>query len=258
MRLFNERRKHPVKQPQKYSKALRDKWYRKLAKSGFVDAEDVNSPNEMLKRWHGSYFRDHMTPQEFKAKEAYFQNATWFLTVHKFISKDERKIWKLHAEGQNVVEIAKTMDLKRTKTSLIIQRLGGLMNGLLIRDAVADDLNFIYATWLRGLYYASAFYSAIEKDVFFKEYESVIKRILAKEGVVVKVSCLKEAPDVVLGYAIFEPQRALHYVFVKQVWRRQGLAKELVPNDLINVTHLTELGQLIAKKKNLKLNPWLI
>lgn len=247
--------------PYKTAKFLKLKklWDRKLLKSGLNDIEDQNSPNEFLKRWDSSWFKSRMEPAEFKAKETYYQNAEWFLSVHKFLPGLDKKIWTMHATGFELLEIAKKLKCTRNKVYTCLQRLRGLMNGLQIRDITEDDLNFIYATWLRGLYYGgSSFYRDIKKDVFFKKYESVIKGLLAKSTITCKIACLKEAPDVILGYAVYESQMALHYVFTKEAWRRQGIAKTLVPGDLKSITHLTELGDSIRKSKGLEFDPWLI
>ena len=238
---------------------LKGRWDNKLAKSGLVDIEDQSSPNEFLKRWDSLWFKSRMGPAEFKAKERYYQNTVWFLGVHKFLPGLDKKLWTLHSQGFELLEIAKKCKCTRAKVYSSLKRLRGLMNGLEIRDVEPGDMNFIYATWLRGLYYGgSSFYRDIKKEVFFKKYENIIKHLLLKEGLKAKIACLKEDTDVILGYAVYEPQTALHYVFVKEAWRRQGLAKMLVPGDLKTVTHLTELGDGLRKKQGMEFDPWLI
>lgn len=125
-----------------------------------------------------------------------------------------------------------------------------------IRDFAEADSSFIFATWLKGLYYGNYFFREIDKDTFFKCYHRVIEKILLKPESFIAVSCLKEDEDVILGYAVCEPE-VLHWVFIKDAWRKLGLAKDLVPKDIKYVTHLTEVGANI-KPKEWKFNPFLI
>lgn len=127
-----------------------------------------------------------------------------------------------------------------------------------IRPATEDDRAFIMATWLRGLYYGHDFYGSIAKSVFFKEYQQILSSLLDKKLVKVDVACLSEDETCILGYAVYEPLQALHYVFVKEAWRRQGLAKRLVPEGPLDVTHLTKLGDRIRRKEGLLFNPFKI
>ena len=43
-----------------------------------------------------------------------------------------------------------------------------------IRDIESEDINFIYATWLRGLYYGESYFSLMPKDIFMAKYHGVI------------------------------------------------------------------------------------
>jgi hypothetical protein len=125
-----------------------------------------------------------------------------------------------------------------------------------VRDGKAEDLSFILATFLRGLYYGDSWFSLIPKAVFMANYKPVIEALLRKN--VVKVACLKEDPDVILGYSILSPDLStIHWVQVKSIWRRKGIAKSLVPQYPIQVTHLTKLGlSLLPKFQDCQFNPF--
>lgn len=113
-----------------------------------------------------------------------------------------------------------------------------------IRPMTADDEAFIYATFLQGLYHGNGWFGKIDKTVFFANYHKVIEALLSRA--VVKVCCLSDEPDVVLGYSITShDQQALHWVFVKKAWRKMGLAKQLIPPTTNTVTHITRLGETI-------------
>ena len=126
-----------------------------------------------------------------------------------------------------------------------------------IRDFKPEDVNFIYASWLRGLYYGESWFSLINKDKFMNHYHKVINFILNDKPTKVKIACLKEDNDVILGYAVVAPE-TLHWVFVKKSFRGIGIAKDLVPNDIKTVTHLTKTGLSIMRKKHdIEFNPFI-
>lgn len=129
-----------------------------------------------------------------------------------------------------------------------------------LRGAHKDDLSFIYSTWLRGLYYGDSVFSEMEKTAFMKVYHSVITSILNLVGSKVIVACLKEDPEIILGYAVVSgDEKVLHWVFVKKSWRGIGIAKSLVPSTVQYVTHLTKVALGIIRKSNkFKFNPFLL
>jgi hypothetical protein len=126
-----------------------------------------------------------------------------------------------------------------------------------IRTARADDVPFLFATWLRGLYYGAPLYDEIPKDTFMSHYHKVLEKLLLSASI--SVACLKDDPDVILGYAVYRGD-ILDFVFVKSAWRGIGLAHMLIPDDIRYVTHLTRTGLSIMKKHPGKFvyNPFLI
>lgn len=114
----------------KQFKTLQARWYKKLQSSGFEEAEDINSPRELLKDWHSMYFQKRYTPDTFSAKQEYYRLACLFLFSHKFQNDLEKKIWYMHAEGLPIRKIKSK--LKRTKISkvrTIITALSKIMLG---------------------------------------------------------------------------------------------------------------------------------
>lgn len=127
-----------------------------------------------------------------------------------------------------------------------------------IRDMKPEDKNFILATFLRGLYYGDSWFSLISKDAFMTNYKKVGEFLLNHEKVTIKIACLKEDPDVILGYSILSTDfSTVHWVFVKKAWREKGIAKSILPNHPTEVTHLTTLGKsLLPKINNPTFNPF--
>lgn len=131
----------------------------------------------------------------------------------------------------------------------------GLYN---IRDAKPEDFNFILATFLRGLYYGDSWFSLIPKQIFMANYKKVAEALVLSPKTTVKIACLKEDENVILGYSILSNDyMTIHWVFVKSAWRHKGIAKSLVPKYPTSVTHLTTLGkQLLTKFDNISFNPF--
>ena len=126
------------------------------------------------------------------------------------------------------------------------------------REGIPEDLNFILSAWLRGTYHGNDWFKMIPSDIFYAHYEPFVKSLLQKPTTEVKIACLKEDPDVILGFTVFEAQ-TLHYVFCKFVWRNIGLMRDLIPKDLKRVTHLTRMGKtiLVSKYPDVQFNPFI-
>lgn len=127
---------------------------------------------------------------------------------------------------------------------------------VIVRDYVVDDKNFILATWLKGLRYGNDWFGEIEPSVYFTVYQKIIDAVLSDPRVSVKVACLKDDPDVVLGYSVSSGNR-LDWVFVKRLWRNIGIAKSLIPPGITIVSHITTTGRSILRKnKGVFFNPF--
>lgn len=130
-----------------------------------------------------------------------------------------------------------------------------------IRGYREEDKNFILSTMLRGLYYGNTFFSEVPKDIFMANYHKVVEHILGSKAANIRVACLKDDLDVILGYSICREAvgSALDFVFVKSAWRNIGIAKSLIPQDVFAVTHITKVGSALLKSKLPKVhfNPFL-
>lgn len=131
----------------------------------------------------------------------------------------------------------------------------GLYN---IRDMKQEDTSFILATFLRGLYHGDSWFSLIPRPIFMDNYKKIANMILTSPTTIVKVACLKEDPDVILGYCMLSDDlQAVHWVYVKAAWRKQGIAKALLPKFPTTTTHLSALGKsLMSKIPNIVFNPF--
>jgi len=124
------------------------------------------------------------------------------------------------------------------------------------RDYKPEDRNFILSTFLKGLRYGNDWFETIPSDIYFGFYHNVVEALLNLPDTKVKVACLLDDPEVILGYSVYSKEK-LHWVFCKRAWRSIGIAKSLVPEEITTVTHLTAVGKSILKKHpNLHFNPF--
>lgn len=102
----------------KQLKQLQDKWYAKLKDSGFSDIE--NNRDGSLKDWSSSvHAKKTSSTVRYVAKETYYRWAGFFLNDHSFLTKRDRVIWTMHAEGNSIRTIAKALKTSPRKDSYI-------------------------------------------------------------------------------------------------------------------------------------------
>lgn len=126
---------------------------------------------------------------------------------------------------------------------------------VMVRDGAPSDFPFIMSTWLKGLRFGNSWFSFIPSGIYYKFYSKVIETLLYQERTKVKIACLKDDPDVILGYSVFS-DTSIHWAFVKKAWRKIGIANSIVPNGVATVTHLTDVGKAICKNKGFTFNPF--
>lgn len=129
-------------------------------------------------------------------------------------------------------------------------------NLLQLRLATASDKAFILSSWLKGQRFGHDFFKAIEPSAYYTTYSAQIEKLLALPTTAVVICCLSEEPDVIIGYSITTVPDTLHWVFVKEQWRKQGVANRLVAPMIKTVTSITKPGLAIARKRNYTFNPF--
>jgi hypothetical protein len=109
-------------------KKLQAKWYQKLEEDGFEDAE-VQAGNQIyLRELHSTYFQKKYDPKTFRSKQIYYQKASeyyyempWYATAYEYT------VWRYHADGKSLRDIAKIMETKICRIHKIIRRLSKQM-----------------------------------------------------------------------------------------------------------------------------------
>ena len=128
-----------------------------------------------------------------------------------------------------------------------------------IRSVEPGDKNFIFSTWLKGLRYGNDWFGLIHQDCYYKAYHPIIERILSVADV--KIACLKEDKDVILGYSVsrsIQGNIVLDFVFVKSAWRNIGICRSLIPTNTVAVTHVTKVGRsMLEKHKHVIFDPFI-
>jgi GNAT superfamily N-acetyltransferase len=132
----------------------------------------------------------------------------------------------------------------------------------IIRSYTDSDKNFIVNSWLHGFKQGCEYFRLIDKEAYFDYYGKVINLVLERPNVDIKLICLAEDPEIILGYSIAELRPAmmiLHWIYVKPDWRNNDLGTMLAPERINVVTHLTKIGRAILKKHpEIKFNPFIL
>lgn len=130
------------------------------------------------------------------------------------------------------------------------------MELLKLRLAIPADKPFILSSWLKGQKFGNDFFRAIESNAYYTNYAAQIEKLIALPTTSVVVCCLSDEPDVIVGYSVSTAPTTLHWVFVKEAWRKQGVARSLVADTVTTISSITKPGLAIAKKRNYNFNPF--
>jgi GNAT superfamily N-acetyltransferase len=98
---------------------------------------------------------------------------------------------------------------------------------IIVRDSVPSDINLVYNSWLKQ-HYGSAFSQGIPPHVYFTGHR-VILNYLTKAAII-KVACSVEDASHIYGWMCAETHEVplVHFVYVKQPYRRMGIATLLL------------------------------
>jgi GNAT superfamily N-acetyltransferase len=119
--------------------------------------------------------------------------------------------------------------------------MGAAVIPLVIRPAEGGDVGLVLSSWLQSYYHsrAPAIWD-IPRDLFFSEqgHQGIVKNLLKRCPVL--VAHAPELPDEIYGWVCFDPA-ALHYVYIKELWRMKGVASALLDAapGLVRCSHYT-------------------
>lgn len=134
-----------------------------------------------------------------------------------------------------------------------------------IRTMQDKDFNFIINSWLKSYKYSGSAVRRMRDSDYYIAYEPIVKVLIQRSDIY--VACLREEPEVILGYIAVEPAEVgttdvIHYLLVKDLWQRIGIGKYLLqaadPGPQSYFTHWTSPMDSLANKITYRYNPFLI
>lgn len=118
-----------------------------------------------------------------------------------------------------------------------------------------DFKNLIMGPFLNSLRYGNDLFKLIDKDSYYSSYAKYIELLLQRPNTRLKIAVLSD--ETVLGWCMFE-NTVVHYIWVKEHQRRQGIARSLLPREFDTITHITNKGINIWVNKfpEVRFDPW--
>lgn len=122
---------------------------------------------------------------------------------------------------------------------------------------MSSDLNFIQNSWGSSYYKGAEYVAFMSPKEFNQQHRPIREEILRRPTVAIIVACDTHDEDLILGWVIVEKGSGeglvLHYLYVKEAFKGEGVADELLkkalPGKPIMVTHMTDRARKIIGKK---------
>lgn len=123
-----------------------------------------------------------------------------------------------------------------------------------LRKATTEDLKFVHSSWVTNYGHVWG-YKNMPISLFKAEMDAYVDRRTANDTVL--IAYFPDVPDEILGWACFSGD-TLHYVYVKGVYRRSGIATGLVGGGFIKwyTPHADATAKKFAKSINAQFNPF--
>ncbi len=128
---------------------------------------------------------------------------------------------------------------------------------IVIREAHINDMPFIYNSWL--ISYGSSSGLHISKDLYFREQQRLIEKLVGNPQVECLVACLPEYENQILGW-VCRDRSIIHYMYVKHPYRKLGIGRTMlnVLGSVKFLTHHTRISTVICPKWKITYNPYLL
>ena len=123
---------------------------------------------------------------------------------------------------------------------------------------IQTDIPYLYSTWLNSYKRDSLIGKSVRDHIFFDNYRLVLDKIIKESKIY--VACHINEPAVIYGYIVFDDD-LIHYVYVKESFRRLGIATSLYQKALEYgpISYITHRTYAIDKlNHNLIHNPFLL
>ena len=125
------------------------------------------------------------------------------------------------------------------------------------KDVPKRYINLIRSRWMRSYKHDNDFMKLADPEGYYFSYSGYIESILNRPRTDVRFAVLSDDDDVVLGFSVTEAN-ILHYVHVPKAYRKNGIAKMLLPDKIDWFSHLTKIGIKLwaTKVPHAKFNPF--
>lgn len=144
-----------------------------------------------------------------------------------------------------------------------------------IRPANQSDIDFVFSSWLESYRFSpiacvtekklatkQVKSALLQSETYYKNYRKIITKIIEASNI--SIICNKDDNDQIFGFLCHRPLNdnieIISYIYIKQPFRRMGMAKELINNlkstELI-ATHAKLNAIQFIKHFNMVYNPFL-
>lgn len=136
-----------------------------------------------------------------------------------------------------------------------------------LRPARPEDEGIVFHAWLTGHRENGDWPRFVAAWRYFGQHKLVLARLIARAQML--VACNLHRPTQVFGFACYETQTTLHWVWVKHRWRQKGIARHLLQNaglighqgaGSIRCSHWSRAAQKLYDERHYPLvfNPFLL
>lgn len=123
-----------------------------------------------------------------------------------------------------------------------------------LRPMTPDDERFVASSWFESFWKTHCYKDGLHFKYYQPGMDARIKTLIKRAGVTVAYATV--APTEILGWICIEGD-CLHYVYVKAVYRRQGIARALAGEGLTVYSHpSSRAGAKFLKALGLEYNPF--
>lgn len=131
------------------------------------------------------------------------------------------------------------------------------------RPATQDDVNFIFNSWLKS-FRGGTLATGVSNPIYYAQHHRLIEGICKSAQILVAVNAADLAQ--IFGYVAYEPMEGMnvvHYIYVKEPYRRLGLGKLLLEQAKIDAkkpffcTHRTNVMRFLERRYAFVYNPYL-
>jgi GNAT superfamily N-acetyltransferase len=122
-----------------------------------------------------------------------------------------------------------------------------------LRPPTSDERRLMASSWFES-YRRGGHAPQVRFETYKVGQGRLIDALLSTREMLVAFNPIE--PDEVCGWACFDKQ-CVHYVYVKQAYRRRGIATALLEGHIFKYhTHETRVGRKLAAKLGTQFNPY--